>query len=330
MDRTERFYRIDQLLSEHRAITFNNLLEALEVSPATLKRDIEYMRNRMNAPIVWDRELRGYRFESVPKTGKQYELPGLWFSPSEIHALLTMQHLLGNIDPGGLLASHVNPLLSRLNGLLGTADNPADEIRKRILIAGVGKRQLKLAHFEKVGSATINRKRLHMAYFSRGKGEATEREVSPQRLMYYRENWYLDGWCHLRNELRTFSVDSIQHCTILNTPAKDIARKTLEHVLGPGYGIFSGTGHKRQTARLLFTAERARWITAEHWHEQQSGHFLKDGSYQLEFPYYDDRELIMDILKHGSDVIVLAPKTLRDKLAYETRKMASQYAEVQG
>lgn len=325
MDRTERFYRIDQLLSENQAVTFSRLLEELEVSPATLKRDMEYMRNRMNAPIVWNRDARGYRFEAKPKTGKQYELPGLWFSPNEIHSLLTMYHLLSNIDPGGLLSSHVKPLLSRLNGLLGSADNPADEIRKRVVIAGVGKRPLKLAHFEKVGSATLHRKRLHMGYYSRGKGEATDRDVSPQRLVYYRENWYLDGWCHLRQELRTFSLDSIQHCSLLNIPAKEVAHKTLESALGPGYGLFSGKGCRRQLAKLKFTAERGRWVATETWHAEQKGKRLGDGSYQLEFPYFDDRELIMDILKHGADVTVLAPKALRLRVAEEARRMVGLY-----
>lgn len=326
MDRTERFYRIDQLLSDHRSISFEKMREELEVSPATLKRDIEYMRSRMNAPIVWDRESRGYRFETTRTAGKKYELPGLWFSPAEIHALLTMQHLLSNIDPGGLLSSHVKPLLSRLNGLLGTADNPADEIRKRVLIAGVGKRRLKLAHFEKVGSALLHRKRLHIGYFSRGKGETTDRDVSPQRLVYYRENWYLDGWCHLRNELRNFSVDSIQHCTILNTAAKEVSRKTVENVLGPGYGIFTGHERDRRMAKLKFSPERARWVATEQWHPEQQGTLQDDGNYLLEFPYFDDRELLMDILKHGADVTVLAPRELRTRIAEESRRMVGLYS----
>jgi predicted DNA-binding transcriptional regulator YafY len=325
MDRSERFYKIDQLLSEQRSVSFDKLLDVLEVSRATLKRDLEYMRNRLNAPIEWDRESRGYRFTDARKPGRQYELPGLWFSPTEIHALLTMQHLLSNIDPGGLLASHIKPLMSRLDGLLGSVDSPADEIRKRVLIAGVGKRHLKLAHFEKVGSALLNRKRLHIGYYSRGKGEITERDVSPQRMVYYRENWYLDAWCHLRKEVRNFSLDSIRHCAMLNTAARDVPRKALEHALGPGYGIFTGHERDRKQARLRFTVERARWVASESWHPDQKGAWLEDGGYQLEFPYFDDRELIMDILKHGADVTVLGPKDLRMRVAEEAKRMTVLY-----
>jgi predicted restriction endonuclease len=103
MNQTERFYKIDQMISDARLVTFQQMLEALEISRATLRRDLEYMRNRLNAPIVFDRLAGGYCFDSTqPQIGGQYELPGLWFSSAEIHALLTMQHLLANLDPGGI------------------------------------------------------------------------------------------------------------------------------------------------------------------------------------------------------------------------------------
>ena len=126
MDRTERFYKIDQLINERKLVPFKDLQDELEVSRATLKRDLEYMRNRLNAPIIWDRDAGGYRFDKVaPSVGGQYELPGLWFNSSEVHALLTMQHLLANVDPGGILTPHIQPLMARLNALLQQAlDDP--------------------------------------------------------------------------------------------------------------------------------------------------------------------------------------------------------------
>jgi predicted DNA-binding transcriptional regulator YafY len=111
MSINERFYKIDQLLSDRRSVTFKELQDALEVSPATLKRDLAYMRDRLNAPIVFDRELGGYRFEKQ-SIGTQYELPGLWFSAEEIHALLTMQHLLINLVETFIDAHRLWPIKS--------------------------------------------------------------------------------------------------------------------------------------------------------------------------------------------------------------------------
>jgi predicted DNA-binding transcriptional regulator YafY len=62
MDRTERFYKIEHLLTERGVVPVQVFLDALEVSLATFKRDIEYLRSRLHAPIVWDREAGGYRY----------------------------------------------------------------------------------------------------------------------------------------------------------------------------------------------------------------------------------------------------------------------------
>jgi len=324
MNGMERIYQIDQILSARHSVTRKELQERLSVSWATLKRDIAYMRDRLNAPLIFDRNLGGYRFETTGKRiGPQYELPGLWFTAEEIHALLTMQHLLSNLDTGGLLGPQIQPLLARLTGLLGTADNPAEEVQRRIRIQTVGAREFHLDHFQAVGSALLRRKRLVIRYHARGTDEVTEREVSPQRLNHYRDNWYLDAWCHLRDGLRAFSVDAIEHAEILDTKARDVADKRLDEVLGSGYGVFSGD--QIAWAVLRFTPERARWVASERWHRNQEGKFLDDGSYELRVPYADDRELIMDIMKYGSDCEVIEPEALKARVAAEFELGLARY-----
>lgn len=322
MNQTERFYKIDQMLHDRGVVSFHALMDELEVSRATLKRDLAYLRDRLNAPIVHDRDAGGYRFDTAAKQlGGQYELPGLWFSAEEIHALLTMQHLLANLDTGGLLGPHIKPLLSRLTALIGVADNPAEEVVKRIRILTVGARQLHLDNFQVIGSALLRRKRLIIRYHARGTDEVTEREISPQRLVHYRDNWYLDAWCHLRDELRNFSVDAIQHVELLENKAKDVVEKHLNEVLGSGYGIFSGKDVKWATLR--FSAKRARWVSAEKWHPKQEGKMLDDGSYELKVPYSSDPELLMDVLKYGGDCEVIAPPDLKNKVITEAKLMAA-------
>ena len=289
-----------------------------------MKRDLAYLKDRLHAPIIFDRELGGYRFDhDTKRVGPQYELPGLWFRAEEIHALLTMQHLLSNLDTDGLLGPHIKPLLARLTGLMGAADNPVEQVQRRIRIETVGARRFKLDHFQAVGSALLRRKRLLIRYRARGTGEETEREVSPQRLVHYRGNWYLDAWCHLREDLRAFSVDALERAEILDRRAKDVADKRLDEVLGSGYGIFSGDAVTWATLR--FTPERARWVADERWHPKQEGKLLKDGSFELKVPYADDRELIMDIMKYGGDCTVVGPKALRERVAAEFDRGRAQY-----
>jgi len=324
MSMNERIYKIDQLLSERKVVSVDDLLEHLEVSKATLKRDLAFMRDRLNAPILFDKELSGYRFDLESKSvGTAYELPGLWFSAKEIHALLTMHHLISNLDTGGMLGSHVQALQARLTALLGAANDPVDEVKRRIKIEMIRVRHVELDYFEAIGSALLKRKRILIDHYSRGSDKKTQREVSPQRMIFYHGNWYLDAWCHLRDSLRSFAVDTIDRAEILDKKAKDVSEKSLDENLTAGYGIFAG--EKVQWATLLFAPDISRWVSSERWHKDQKGRVLDDGSFELKVPYSDDTELLMDILRYGSKVKVMAPVRLAESINLEIVKMGKIY-----
>ena len=158
MDRTERFYRIDQMLHERRVVALETFLAELGVSRATFKRDVQYMRDRLHAPIAWDR---------------------------------------------------------------------------------------------------------------------------------------------------------------------DAAVATLEQHFTTAYGIFAGP--PKAWAVLRFSPERARWVRGERWHREQQSERLPDGGYRLRVPYSDERELLMDILRHGRHVEVEAPASLRRLVAKEAAALAGIY-----
>lgn len=322
MNQTERFYKIEQILHDRKLVSFQQLLDKLEVSRATLKRDLQYLRDRLNVPIVYDRDAGGYRFEAPGSPAAKHELPGLWFNASEIHALLMMQNLLEEVQPG-LLGPHIAPLQTRLKSLLGSRDDAPEEVAKRIRILHAAKRHAELKYFDLIASTLLKRRRLFLRHYNRGADRETEREVSPQRLIYYRDNWYLDAWCHLREEIRSFAVDAIRHAEHVDRKAREIAKRDLDTVLGAGYGIFSGA--VTAWAKLRFTPSHARWVAAEEWHPRQRSRQEADGHFLLELPYSNPTELIMDILRHGSGVEVLEPPALRDAVKQELAAAIGSY-----
>jgi predicted DNA-binding transcriptional regulator YafY len=330
MDRTERFYKIELLIRNRGSVPFADLMDELGVSRATLKRDLEYLRERMDAPIVYDRFANGYRFDNDAGPGSgsrtvRHELPGVWFSEREIHALLTMHQLIGGLDEGGVLARHLQPLLDKLHGMLGTSDGEAREMVKRIKVLSAAKRPVAPKHFELIGGALTRRQRVHLHYWVRSRREMTERVVSPQRLVHWRNTWYLDAWCHATDALRRFALDAIREADLVESPrAKEVALKTIEAELDAGYGAFSGA--KVQWATLEFTPEAAQWVRHEQWHPQQETKLHGDGSLTLRVPYADATELAMDILRHGEQVKVVAPAALRETVKADLQQAARQYA----
>ena len=184
-------------------------------------------------------------------------------------------------------------------------------------------RNVALECFQTVAGALLQRNRLHITYHGRGNDQTSQREISPQRLIHYRDNWYLDAWCHTRNALRSFAVERITAAKALPQRCRDVPEKQLDAHYASSYGIFAGK--PKHTAVLRFTPERARWVADEHWHPQQQGRFLEDSRYELCIPYSDSRELIMDILKHGADVEVIEPDSLRKLLSKHLQQALLQY-----
>ena len=323
MSDMERLHRIKYMIQSRGCVPIEDFMTSLEISRATFKRDLDYLRDRMNAPIVYDRSIGGYRFDK-PNAGDKIELPGLWFSEKEATALVLMQHLLANLDTSGLLSPHIAPLMDIVDGILGQSEVSAKELRKRIKVFGMSARKNVLENFEEVGVSLLKRQRLQLSYYSKGKNELTERAVSPQRLIFYRDNWYLDAYCHFRKGLRSFAMDGIRTAHVLEDKATEVPEKELHENFAESYGIFSGKATQR--AKLRFTPEKARWVSAETWHGQQVSSFDKDGNYTLEFDYNQDPELVMEIMKHGDGVEVMGPASLKSKVRAELEKALKKYA----
>ena len=324
MDRSERLYRINSLLTRNRTVSVESFLENLEISRATFKRDLEYLRERLHAPILWDREARGYRLAASSPDAPVYALPGLWFTASEVYALLVAHKVLSEIEPG-ILASHIEPLLSRLKGLMESAGHPAVHMLSRVRLLSMWRRPVDVEHFSIIAHALLERTRIHISAYNRTRDQTIDRSISPQRLIHYRDNWYIDAWCHVREQLRTFAIENIIRVHLEGLPAVEIAEEEMDVYFSSSYGIFAGFPTDRATLR--FTPERAKWVRSEMWHPLQHGEALADGSYRLEIPYGDPRELLMDILRHGPHVVVESPNSLAELVRAEAHKIIRRYKE---
>jgi hypothetical protein len=319
MSEIVRLYSYKDLFAGRRAVGKAEIMAKLEISEATFKRDIAKLRDQLRMPIAFNRDMGGY---TMAPGHDDTELPGLWFNQEELLSLVTIQQLLEQLEPG-LLGAKLKPLHTRLVQLMEKHGLASHDVARRIRILNVGKRVVTAQSFEVVAAATMARKRLRINHFSRQNGKTTEREVSPQRLVHYRDNWYLDAWCHLRDDVRSFSIDAITEIKVLDASAHDVPDADINAAVDAGYGIFGGA--PKGWAKLKFTPERARWVAGEHWHPHQRGSTQADGSYVLEIPYSDERELVGDLLRFGADVEVMAPPDLRSRIKRALHEAVGRY-----
>lgn len=297
-----------------------DLVGRLETSRATVVRDLRYLRDFFGAPVTYEREANGYRYDL---RAEAFELPGFWLNESELYALLASARLLEQVQPG-ILTPYLGPLLARVRDILSRAGHPAEAVVSRVRIVPAARRRTHPERFAAVAQAVLEPRPLDLEYHGRTRGDATRRRVHPQCLLHYRDNWYLLAWCEAARELRVFSLDRIRHARPAAPPFAPVPEADLDAYLDASFGIFSGAPTAR--AVLRFSAERARWVADEVWHPEQCGRWV-DGAYELTVPFSDPRELLLDILKYGPDVEVLEPEDLRRRVGDLHRVAAALYRE---
>lgn len=133
MSQAERISRIHFLLRAKGVVSLEELKETFEVSRATLMRDIELMRDRLGAPVIYDAKENGYRYDSARLGERVDELPGLWLSSKEGYAFLTLFNVLRAIDPGFLMY-FLDPMRRTLKRLLTSHDFKMWRLDEKVVI----------------------------------------------------------------------------------------------------------------------------------------------------------------------------------------------------
>lgn len=306
MDRYERILALHRHLKSARyPVSLQTLMDDLACSRATLYRDIAFLRDALGAPLESLGD-SGFRYDE--KQAERFELPGLWLSSDELHALLAAHQMLTRTGQG-VLSSALAPLKGRIDTLLAQQAGGRRWPVERVRVIASGVRRRDETAFRLVASSVLERRQLSFDYLARSTNQPSHRRVSPQRLTHYRGNWYLDAWDHDREALRSFSVDRITHAKLHDESARDLPDTELDQHLASSYGIFSGT--PKGTATIVFSAKAARWVADEHWHSKQEGRFLPDGRYELRLPYSNAKELLMDVMRYGTDAVIVEPPSLR-------------------
>lgn len=264
VDRAMQLSRI--LLARRHPVSLTNIQAELGCSERTALRLLARLRDTFRVPVAYDRAARGW---SVQRGSDAHELPGLWFTPAELYAFMVSQQLLTELQPG-VFDEHLNPIRQRIETLLKQASGGCPDLARRVRILPVAARAIDANHIRVVASALLERKQLRVGYRGRSRNETTQRTLSPQPLVYYRSNWYLDALCPLRKSLRSpwmakvrkaqeqyfrrsFSLDRLHTTAMVNEPAREIPDAQLDRHFSAGYGIFAR--QPKATARLRFSPD---------------------------------------------------------------------------
>lgn len=319
MANLDKLYRLHQILDGRRTpIRKRDLAERLDRSEKSVDRHIMEMRDYYGAPIL----VSGAGVFYDRSRADSWELPGLWMTRDETQSLLLLLDILNRFG-NGLMNEELKGVRSRIDRMLASRGVSRKELERRVRIIPIGHRVTGDLELSSSFNALVDRKQLYIKYQD-FRSQRSNRSISPQRLIYYRDNWYLHAWCHTKNGLRTFSIARISHSAVTDEHAIEIAEEELDDYFKSSYGVFAGS--PRQWARLRFLPAVAAEIARQRWHPDQVGKW-EELEYVLTIPYSQSTELMQDILKHTPYVVIEEPPTLREELTTRLKESLDCHGE---
>jgi len=319
VSQTERIFFIDRSIREHGGVTVAEIAGKFEVCARQAKRDIEYMRDRLGAPIVWV----AYRH--------QYEYMASWdslrFADEKsflafafLKAILTQYHYVPVIS-NDILTLLKEKIAGRYAGI---AEKVSYELPDMEPIDG------DIAYA--LCQALLHSRELEIAYTD-SKGIESARVIVPLRLVNYAGKWYCVALDSKSNETRTFAISRIRRAKTAQPCRKALLPpdSEIERYLSSSYGIFKGEPIGRATLRFYGGAARA--VREQVWHRDQTiapapesspesgGASNAPKAIDLTLPVHDWTELLGRALRCGANCEVLGPPEFRAQWAEEIGKM---------
>lgn len=313
----ERYYWFDNQI---RVGTFPNastLAEKYECCDKTAQRAIDYMRDRLHAPLKYDSVQHGYHY-----TDNSFELPSLQVSQEELLAILLAQNILSS-SAGGSISALINRFGKRLFVKMGDLGLDEKWLEEAFSATWNEYAPAEGQVFQRVTKALLESRVLEFSYTSPREKQPTVRSVEPHHLQHYMGSWTMIGFCRLRNGWRRFMLSRMTELVPTNEMFKPRPKSEWADQVGGGFGIFQGS--KLIPVTLRFNPFRAAWIKEQVWHPKQTIKVRPDGRLDLTFPVCEFHEVKMKILQFGGDVEVLEPFELRYEISEEIEKMKNVY-----
>jgi len=297
------------------------LAEKFELSEKQAQREIEFIRDRLGAPLFYDSARRGYKYED-----DTYELPPVWYKEDELLALCLALRLASTL-PDLKLKDSLHELLGKFLTFRSLDSHiNLEEIKERVSVKNVEYYKVDETVFHKVVDSLFLNEPLKISYHTPHKDETTDRVIQPLHLLCYMGSWHLIAFCSLKGDLRDFALSRIR--TIESPPQVVKLPKRLPSIkdyISKNFGLMSG-GESIEVC-LKFVPEVSHWISEQIWFSGQEVSANEDGSVCLKFPVADFREVRREILKYGASVEVLSPPELIREIKEEIGRMSKTYEQ---
>lgn len=328
MPRNDQITRQWHLLRRLEGSTGLTLPELVESVPddypknsRTVRRDLEALE-AVGFPLVTDRVNGQTRWKLMEGFR---DIPSLGFSTTELMALLVSRNLLKPLE-GTEIEASLTSALSKAATALPPQGHEYVRSMEQMFSVGLGPHKSYREHkqtIDLISQAIDKRRTAQMRYYSASRDQTSRREVDPYHLWFAGGGLYLIGYCHLRKEVRLFAVERIRSIALTDHPYQMPLGFNVQEYVQDALNIMRG---RRIEVELLFSKKAAAWVKDKSWHPSQETSQLKDGRLKMILKVADNDELVGWILSFGSQVQVVRPEALRQRVRAEAKKMLGSSA----
>ncbi len=309
----ERLLALDKQLRDNKYPNCTSFAAEWEISTKTAQRDLEYLQDRMGAPLEYDALKRGYFY-----TEPTFMLPAVQMNEGELAALLMGSKVLEQFQ-GTPMADKLTAVFEKLSAFL--PDNITvrpEELFSQFSFISPPAMPISSKVWNTVVQALENRQMIEIQYRN-WSGEKTAR-VAPVHLANLQGDWYLFVQYEGFDNFRQLALARIQSVKLLSKKAGIKGTFDPKKELANTFSKFAGDNKAFQVT-VQFHPEIAVSVQERQWHPKQKVKNLKNGGVELSFEAKGDIEIKRWVMAYGRYAKVKSPKWLKDEIAEEVRAM---------
>jgi predicted DNA-binding transcriptional regulator YafY len=316
----QRIAALDRAIRAGEYPNARTIARELEVGHRTVQRDVEFLRERMGAPLVFDQRRNGYYYAKP-----DYRLPLMTLTEGELVALFLAERVLQQYR-GTPYAADLSRAFGKITaGLPERVTVDLSHLGEGHSFRTTAASELDPETFRVLTLAIRSRQRLAIRYYSASRDEETAREVDPYHLASVDGQWYLVAKCHLREEVRMFAPARIRSMEARGDLFDLPADFRIDEYLAQSLSVLRGAAGESYRVLLRFTGDAVKYVRERTWHPSQCSELTPDGDLIMSLGVSHLREVERWVLSWGSECLVVEPAELIERVARTLAEAAGRY-----
>lgn len=315
----ERFYWLENQIKEGKFPNRQDLADKFMITIRQASRDIDFIKNDLQAPLEYSRERKGYYYSS-----EHFEIPKPRLSENELIGLI-MADKMAESTKNNAMHKKIDSFARKIFLAKGF---DLDQIKRKLSIKNISYEKIESQVYDTILQALHSNQKIRIEHSAQLNQDKTSRIVNPLQLILYMGNWYLYAYCEKRKGYRTFAISRIFSATLLEEAVDALhLDKDVKQLIEESFGIYLfDRDAEKHNVQIKFKKKIADRLKNQIWVQSQKMECLSDGSILVSFDVIDFTEIISEVLRYGSDVEVIKPKALRKEIRRIVNEMVLNYS----